>query len=84
MKYCTRCGNELKDDDIFCGKCGYKQDSHTTENNLEELKNLNQNDNSNLDSKDNPPKDKGRKKEKGPRKRPQALYLQRREVLRHE
>ena len=69
MKYCTRCGNELKDDDIFCGKCGYKQDSHTTENNLEELKNLNQNDNSNLDSKDNPPKDKGRKKEKGPRKR---------------
>ncbi|MBQ6349459.1 MAG: zinc-ribbon domain-containing protein [Methanobrevibacter sp.] len=69
MKYCTRCGNELKDDDIFCGKCGYKQDSHTTENNQEELKNLNQNDNSNLDSKDKPPKDKGRKKEKGPRKR---------------
>ena len=24
MKYCTKCGNELKDTDIFCGKCGTK------------------------------------------------------------
>ena len=31
MKYCTRCGNELKDDDVFCGKCGYKQNSESQE-----------------------------------------------------
>lgn len=24
MKYCTKCGNELKDTDIFCAKCGIK------------------------------------------------------------
>lgn len=69
MKYCTRCGNELKDDDIFCGKCGHKQDSHTTENKQEEFKNLNRNDNSDSDSNEKKPKDNGRKKEKGPRKR---------------
>lgn len=24
MKYCTKCGNELRDTDLFCGKCGAK------------------------------------------------------------
>ncbi|MDO4488935.1 MAG: YARHG domain-containing protein [Eubacteriales bacterium] len=24
-KFCTKCGNVLKDDDVFCGKCGAKQ-----------------------------------------------------------
>lgn len=25
MKYCSNCGKELKDDDLFCSKCGTKQ-----------------------------------------------------------
>ena len=24
MRFCTKCGNELKDNDNFCGKCGAK------------------------------------------------------------
>lgn len=24
MAFCTKCGNELKDGDLFCGKCGWK------------------------------------------------------------
>lgn len=24
MKFCTKCGNELKDDDMFCARCGAK------------------------------------------------------------
>ena len=24
MRFCTKCGNELKDEDNFCGKCGAK------------------------------------------------------------
>ena len=24
MKYCSKCGNILKEDDIFCSKCGAK------------------------------------------------------------
>ena len=25
MKYCTKCGNQLNDDDVFCPKCGHRQ-----------------------------------------------------------
>lgn len=25
MKYCSNCGKELNDDDLFCSKCGTKQ-----------------------------------------------------------
>ena len=31
MKYCTKCGNELKDTDIFCGKCGTKVEVNNNE-----------------------------------------------------
>ncbi len=24
MKYCTKCGSEIRDDDLFCSKCGAK------------------------------------------------------------
>ena len=27
MKYCTHCGNKLKDYDNFCSNCGHRQDA---------------------------------------------------------
>ena len=30
MKYCTKCGAKLNDDDLFCGNCGAKVNSSET------------------------------------------------------
>ncbi|AHB13617.1 zinc ribbon domain-containing protein [Dehalococcoides mccartyi] len=35
MSYCTKCGNEISGDDLFCKACGAKQDISTTAKNSE-------------------------------------------------
>ena len=39
MKYCTKCGNELKSKDLYCSKCGTKVEKEIKE--AEEVKNTN-------------------------------------------
>ena len=31
MKYCTKCGNELKSKDLYCSKCGTKVEKEIKE-----------------------------------------------------
>ena len=31
MKYCTKCGNELKSKDLYCSKCGTKVEKELKE-----------------------------------------------------
>ena len=33
--YCSKCGNELKDDMKFCNKCGNKVDNKIETNNID-------------------------------------------------
>ena len=39
MKYCTKCGNELKNKDLYCSKCGTKVEKEIKE--AKEVKNTN-------------------------------------------
>ena len=39
MKYCTKCGNELKSKDLYCSKCGTKVEKEIKE--AKEVKNTN-------------------------------------------
>lgn len=36
MKYCTRCGHELEDNDVFCRKCGHQQHTVVEESDTNE------------------------------------------------
>ncbi len=48
--YCNKCGNQIKDDALFCDKCGAKIEKNNSENNASNVNNVN---NENVSSEQN-------------------------------
>lgn len=59
MKYCSKCGNEVRDNDLFCSKCGANLDFNSQSTPIENCdnkttnENINQNNNQNTSQNNN-------------------------------